>query len=529
MTLLERGREIEVLDDLLAQARGRRGRAVLIEASAGLGKTSLLGAAGDLAAEAGYVCLRARATELERDFAYGCVRQLLEPAVARASEADREEMFAGAAALAAPLFGPVLGATPPPAVDAAFSILHGLYWLAANIAEERPLALLVDDLQWADAETLRFLNYLAPRLDGIALALVASTRPEASRSGELPRLATAPETTVLRPRPLSPEAAARLCEQLLGRAVAPEFAAACREATGGNPFFIEALVREAGRRGLEPDADAAPKVRDIGPAEVASAVLLRLADRADAGALVRALAVLGDGASLAETAELAGLSEADAAAAADLLAALSIVRSSAPLEFAHPVVREAVYADIGPSARAQGHRPGSGTAGCPERVGGADRRPDRRVRAGRRLRAGRPPAPGGRRRPGTGRARRSQRVAVPRTRRATSARGPGGGAHRARVGRASAGQDGGGRPPHRGRGAGPRARAARRGIPSAGAGPQRLRARGSGRGARGVGHHRARTGRSRAVAAAGGRAGLAHPAGQRRDPGSGRPEAGATP
>ncbi len=355
MTLLERGLEIEVLDDLLAQARGRRGRAVLIEASAGLGKTSLLGAAGDLAAEAGYVCLRARATELERDFAYGCVRQLLEPAVARASEADREEMFAGAAALAAPLFGPVLGATPPPAVDAAFSILHGLYWLAANIAEERPLALLVDDLQWADAETLRFLNYLAPRLDGIALALVASTRPEASRSGELPRLAAAPETTVLRPRPLSPEGAARLCERLLGRAVAPEFAAACREATGGNPFFIEALVREAGRRGLEPDADAAPKVRDIGPAEVASAVLLRLADRADAGALVRALAVLGDGASLAETAELAGLSEADAAAAADLLAALSIVRSSAPLEFAHPVVREAVYADIGPSARAQGH------------------------------------------------------------------------------------------------------------------------------------------------------------------------------
>ena len=49
------------------------------------------------------------------------------------------------------------------------------------------------------------------------------------------------------------------------------------------------------------------------------------------------------------------MSEADAAAAADLLAALSIVRSSAPLEFAHPVVREAVYADIGPSARAQGH------------------------------------------------------------------------------------------------------------------------------------------------------------------------------
>ena len=100
--------------------------------------------------------------------------------MARASEADREEMFAGAGrAGRCRSSGRCWARPPPPAVDATFGILHGLYWLAANIAEERPLALLVDDLQWADAETLRFLNYLAPRLDGMALALVASTRPEA--------------------------------------------------------------------------------------------------------------------------------------------------------------------------------------------------------------------------------------------------------------------------------------------------------------------------------------------------------------
>ena len=93
----------------------------------------------------------------------------------------------------------------------------------------------------------------------------------------------------------------------------------------------------------------------LGPAEVARAVLMRLADRADADVLVHALAVLGDGAALAEAAALAGLGERDAAAAADLLAALEILKPSEPLEFAHPVVREAVYADIGPRLRSEQH------------------------------------------------------------------------------------------------------------------------------------------------------------------------------
>jgi hypothetical protein len=48
----------------------------------------------------GFNCLRARASELERDFAHGCVRQLLEPAVATATAEERDRMFGGAAALA---------------------------------------------------------------------------------------------------------------------------------------------------------------------------------------------------------------------------------------------------------------------------------------------------------------------------------------------------------------------------------------------------------------------------------------------
>ena len=355
-TLLERESELAELGNALSEAQQGRGQVVILEAPAGLGKTSLLKAASQTAAEAGFICLRARASELERDFAYGCVRQLLEPAVSRASDAEGDGLFAGAAALSRPLFAPAGDPLPSPSADSSFSMLHGLYWLFNNLSGEGPVALFVDDLHWSDTESLRFLAYLAPRLDGLPLAVLASMRPEAGLSADLARLAAGPETRVLRPGPLSVEAVAKLCEHMLDTEVTDEFAAACREATGGNPLFLEALLRDAKDQEISADSRGADRVRRIGPAAVAQAVLLRLSGApAAATALVRAVAVLGDGASLAEAASLAEVAEDEAARAADLLISLVILKPGERLEFAHPIVREAVYADIGSHERAEAH------------------------------------------------------------------------------------------------------------------------------------------------------------------------------
>jgi AAA ATPase domain len=358
-TLLERERELVEVDSALTEAGRGHGQVVLVEAPAGLGKTSLLRAAAEAAAGAGFTCLRARATAVERDFAYGCVRQLLEPAVASSSETDHERLFEGVAVLSKPLFTPAGGPEPVPSGDGSFAMLHGLYWLLNNLTEEGPVALLVDDLQWSDTESLRFLNYLAPRLDGLPLAVVAATRSGEMGTADLARLAAGPETTVLRPEPLSTEATATLCEQRLGAGVAPEFSGACREATGGNPFYLEALLRDASEQGFSTGSGEVARVHGIGPAAVARAVLLRLSGRpAAATAQVHAVAVLGDGASLAEAADLAGLSREEAVGAADLLVALAILRPAEGLEFAHPIIREAVHADIGPRERARSHARG---------------------------------------------------------------------------------------------------------------------------------------------------------------------------
>jgi DNA-binding CsgD family transcriptional regulator len=354
--LLEREDELSRLDESLGEAHESHGRVVLVEGPAGIGKSSLLRAAFDLAEDKGFIGLRARANELERDFAYGCVRQLFEPVIARASDAERRDFLTGAAGLAEPLFAPSSCPDVSPSADTSFSMLHGLYWLLNNLADESPVGLFVDDLHWADAESLRFVNYLAPRLDGIAVAVIASVRTGGEAVAGLDRLAGDLGTTVLRPGPLSTDGTAALCEHRLDSAVTHDFALACRDATGGNPFYLDALLREVREEEMATDARGAAQVRRMGPAAVAHGVLLRLSGSPPAtSALVRAIAVLGDGATLGEAAALAELDRQQAATAADLLTALGLLTPGDALEFAHPIVREAVYADIGSHERSAAH------------------------------------------------------------------------------------------------------------------------------------------------------------------------------
>jgi DNA-binding CsgD family transcriptional regulator/Tfp pilus assembly protein PilF len=167
-------------------------------------------------------------------------------------------------------------------------------------------------------------------------------------------MTSAPETKVVRPRPLSVEATAELCELRLGPDVPDDFVAACRDATGGNPFFLEALLREAIEQGFS--TDDADQVRGIAPAAVARSVLLRLSGRPPAAkALVDAAAVLGSGASVAEAAALAEVPLDEADDAVDLLARLGLLEPGEGLEFAHSIVRTAVLDEMGARARALAH------------------------------------------------------------------------------------------------------------------------------------------------------------------------------
>src|SRR6058998_2663984 len=142
--LLEREGELAQLGALIGAAREGAGRLVLVEGGAGIGKTRLLAAARERGAEAGMEVLAARGGELEREFPFGVVRQLFEPALLEAAE--RERLLADAAAPALAVFD--LGGDVED--GSSFATLHGLYWLAVNACADQPLLLCVDDLHWCD-------------------------------------------------------------------------------------------------------------------------------------------------------------------------------------------------------------------------------------------------------------------------------------------------------------------------------------------------------------------------------------------
>jgi class 3 adenylate cyclase/tetratricopeptide (TPR) repeat protein len=358
--LLEREAEVAAMEAVAESAAAGGGRMIAIEGRPGAGKTRLASEARSLADAAGFEVLAARSAELEQEFAYGVVRQLFEPFLASLPNGDRDDLLSGTAALAQRLFDDeeLTGATP---ADVPFAVLNGLYRLATNLAQRRPLALVVDDLHWADAPTLRWLQFLSRRLEGLRLLVVISTRPpEQSVERELlTELVSDPDALVIRPGALSRSAVAAIVEQEFGAAADPEFVAACHAATGGNPLFARALVSALHGEGVTPVAANAGRVREIGPQPVNRAVSLRLSRLPEESRrFATAAAVLGDGADNSDVAALAGIDDRDLASlAATSLARVDLLRVTAPtVEFAHPVVRASIYGAMEPAERLAAHR-----------------------------------------------------------------------------------------------------------------------------------------------------------------------------
>ena len=360
--LLERSEELARIESALAEARTGRGTFVVIEGPAGIGKTALLAAARTAAADGGMRVLRSRGAELERDFAFGVVRQLFEPPLAEASELERADLLQAAAGVAAGLLGlpgaPAADGPPSSGVDPSFAILHGLYWLCANLAAVGPLCVVVDDAHWADAASLRYLAFLLTRLEELDAALVVATRPrEAGTDAELlATVTTDPSADVIRLPPLTRAAVAQLVESRLAGVPDPVFVDACLRATRGTPFLMRVLVEALSEGGIAPTAEAARHVERIGARTVGRSIRLRLRRLPEhAGRLARALAVLEQG-DLLQAARLAGLEEVEAAEAAELLTTAGILESGRPLTFIHPIVRSGIYSDLTSAERAQGHR-----------------------------------------------------------------------------------------------------------------------------------------------------------------------------
>ncbi|WP_026910730.1 ATP-binding protein [Patulibacter minatonensis] len=334
--LAERTHELALLRERVAGAAAGLGAVVRVEGPAGRGKSALLRAVRD-GVDDSVRCLTAVGGELERDFPFGVVRQLLEPVLHAADDDERARLLAGASGAAAPLFG--IG-TPVAqgADDAPFAILHGLYWLVATLTEDRPLVLVVDDLHWADPASLRFVSFLARRTADLPLFLLVGTRPAEPGSDRelLDAIADAPEVETLRPAELSADGVAAV---VAGRGLAADAGAlrAAHRTTAGNPLLLHELLRELGTTPL----DEAGVLRAVPPSVIRS--VQRRVQRLDADEreVARALAVLGERRPVGALASITGRSAATVLRALDVLARVELVEDDPP-RFVHPLVRTAL-------------------------------------------------------------------------------------------------------------------------------------------------------------------------------------------
>ncbi|MFD0327976.1 ATP-binding protein [Streptacidiphilus monticola] len=221
MLLYGRGREQAAIGRLLASAREGTSGVLVLRGDPGIGKTALLDHA--VAEAEGFRVLRASGVESEARLSFATLTQLLAPVLDRSAALPGPQRAALERALGL-AEGPVGGGD---------RLLVGLavLTLLGDMAEERPVLCVVDDVQWADHSSAEALQLAARRLGAERVALLLAARPEGA---ELPGL---PE---LRVEPLTAAAAAELLT-----AVAPELGGAERvlAEAQGNPLALVELPK----------------------------------------------------------------------------------------------------------------------------------------------------------------------------------------------------------------------------------------------------------------------------------------------
>src|SRR6266542_911862 len=248
--LVGRSEELGRVLAALRRAAAGSGGALLLAGEAGIGKSRLAVEALALARQRGFQTLEGAAYPLQADLAYAPVLEALRPCLAGLEPGRLAALVSGLPDLGR-LFAGLHLPPPEPLGDASLErtrLFEAVSRLVERVAAERPVALLVDDLHWADAASLELLHYLARGLGVRRVLLLGTYRLDEARTHpglrelvrSLQRLGLAEELPV---GGLSPEAVAALARGLLGGEPPAALLGALRERAAGMPLFVTALIR----------------------------------------------------------------------------------------------------------------------------------------------------------------------------------------------------------------------------------------------------------------------------------------------
>lgn len=350
--LVGRDEEIQALDTLFRDCAAGRARVAVIRGPVASGKTTLLRAVADRAADADAMLLDAVASRAERGLPLGVVAQLLRgrqlPAAATtriaAATSQIAQVLAGSAGAGEP------AERDPRAVSPLLArMFDSLLEVLADLSRDRPVVIAVDDMQYADVESLQCLSYLARRAGHSPILIVltecAGTVPaDRQLHAEILCQGGCRSVTLA---PLPPASVTRLLAQHVGADNAARLTSACHAMTGGNPLLVNALGED-----FRVAADGSPAGLVPGPAFRSAVVTCLHRCEPETVELGQAVAILGADSRVSLLAEMLALSPQSAAQGIEALTASGLLESA---HFRHEQARQAVLDQMTADERAAMH------------------------------------------------------------------------------------------------------------------------------------------------------------------------------
>ena len=346
-----RAASVGELHRMLDAAIAGHGAVVLVRGEAGIGKTRLVEHTLSSANDQTAVVL------------WGRCREAGAPPLWPWSQIAREARRAGEAGFA------VVGdadqsdwdpVAPNSSGHDRFERLDGMVQALIGMASTTPLAVVIDDLQWADDDSIELLSFLAADVIRSRLLVVATVRTgESGRPTDGPLdslLADAHRPVVIDLSGLESDDLTDLLTATLGAQPAPELVEAASSHTGGNPFFVTEVARLLRSSGRGQDASSWRGVLPEGPRSVVGRRFARLPQHSHAA--LRAAAVLGNEFDATVLAAVMDLDRSEAMDRLDAAVAAGLVNSigDGRCRFAHALIREAAIAEVGGRERRDLHR-----------------------------------------------------------------------------------------------------------------------------------------------------------------------------
>lgn len=319
---------------VLGQAQRGSGGAVFLLGDAGMGKTTLLERARSQAA--GKMSLaHATASIMERDLPFAFSELFTGPFPFRRLAAEH--------------------AGPSESLDRRAMMQRVARHQLRAWTRSGPVAVVLDDLHWADLDSLAVIGFLVRRLESLPVAIVAALRswpPEARTLADT--LAAERAADVMEVGPLADATAEALLTSLVGKPAARRHRSRVLGLSGGNPLLLSEAARVISERGELPE----PGSGDVAPfrRQMLLGHLTGLPD--DAVVCARAAATLGSRLRMADVEAISGLRAAPFAQAFDVLIAAGVLAESETgwVQFAHELLADAVLGDLAPAERRAWHR-----------------------------------------------------------------------------------------------------------------------------------------------------------------------------